>query len=169
MRGTDATATQTLERGQVTIFVAVDHCTAECVGIHAAKPATHSEVPEPIRQGVRTMFGGFAAGVAAGLELRHDHGTQNMSDAFQSEIRLLGIASSPAFVRQPEGNGCVERFMRTLKEQLLWLQNFRNLEELRQALLVFQEQYNEHWLIDRNEFRSLRQARQDFLAFGAAA
>jgi len=61
------------------------------------------------------------------------------------------------------------RFMRTLKEQLLWLRNFRNLEELRQALLAFKEQYNEHWLIERNGFRSPRQARQDLLALGAAA
>ena len=92
-----------------------------------------------------------------------------MSDAFQEEIRFLGIVSSPAFVRQPEGNGCVERFIRTLKEQLLWLRSYRNLEELRQALLAFQEQYNEHWLIERNGSRSPRKARQDFLAMGAAA
>jgi putative transposase len=169
MWGTDATAAQTLEQGQVTIFVAVDHCTAECVGIHAAKPATRFEALEPIRQGVRAMFGGFAAGVAAGLQVRHDHGSQYMSDAFQAEIRFLGIESSPAFVRQPEGNGCVERFIRTLKEQLLWLRSFRNVEELREALVLFQERYNEHWLIERNSFRSPRQARQDFLAIGAAA
>ena len=42
-----------------------------------------------------------------------------MSDDFQNEIRFLGIEASPAFVRQPEGNGCIERFFRTLKEQLL--------------------------------------------------
>jgi hypothetical protein len=30
------------------------------------------------------------------------------------------LESSPAFVREPEGNGCVERFIRTLKENLLW-------------------------------------------------
>lgn len=65
MCGTDATATQTLEQGQVTIVVAVDHCTAEYVGIHAAKPAARFAL-EPIRQGVRTMFDAFAAGVAAG-------------------------------------------------------------------------------------------------------
>ena len=29
-----------------------------------------------------------------------------MSDDFQNEIRFLGIVSSPAFVREPEGNGC---------------------------------------------------------------
>jgi hypothetical protein len=32
-----------------------------------------------------------------------------MSDAFQQELAFLGIASSPAFVRAPEGNGCAER------------------------------------------------------------
>ena len=37
MWGTDATATVTLADGHVTIFGAIDHCTAECVGLHAAK------------------------------------------------------------------------------------------------------------------------------------
>ena len=39
MWGTDATATVTLADGQVTVFAAVDHCTADCVGIHAIKRA----------------------------------------------------------------------------------------------------------------------------------
>jgi hypothetical protein len=43
------------------------------------------------------------------------------SDTFQDELRFLGIFSSPSFVRAPEGNGCAERFIRTLKEQVLWL------------------------------------------------
>src|SRR4051812_49321717 len=46
---------------------------------------------------------------AAGLPLRRDHGSGCMSDDFQNEIRYLGIEGSPAFVRQPEGNGCIER------------------------------------------------------------
>ena len=45
-----------------------------------------------------------------------------MSDDFQAELRFLGIVSLPAFVRQPKGNGCIERFFRTLKEQLLLVQ-----------------------------------------------
>ena len=39
----DHTATATVQEGQVTVFVAVDHCTTECVGIHAAKRATRFE------------------------------------------------------------------------------------------------------------------------------
>ncbi len=58
-----------------------------------------------------------------------------MSDTFQTEMRFLGIQSSPAYVRAPEGNGCAERFIRTLKENLLWLQTFHTVEKLRLALL----------------------------------
>ena len=120
MWGTDLTATFTGE-GPAAVFIAVDHCSAECVGIHAHARATRFEGLEPIRQGVRRYFGGFAANIAHGLTVRHDHGSQYMSDHFQREIAFLGIESSPAFVRAPEGNGCAERFIRTLKENLLWV------------------------------------------------
>ena len=86
-----------------------------------------------------------------------------MSDDFQNEIRFLGIESSPAFVRAPEGNGCAERFIRTLKENLLWVRTFDTVEELRQALLEFRDLYNETWLIERHGFLSpvsCRRARQ---------
>ena len=53
-----------------------------------------------------------------------------MSDDFRNEVAFLGIASSPAFVREPEGNGCMERFFPTLKEQQLWLRDFTTLENL---------------------------------------
>ena len=58
MWGTDLTTTMTGE-GPAAVFVAVDHCSAECVGIHAAPRATRFEALEPIRQGVRKHFGGF--------------------------------------------------------------------------------------------------------------
>lgn len=152
MWGTDLTTTWTAE-GQVAVFVAVDHCSAECVGIHAARRATRFEALEPIRQGVRQRFGGFTAEIASGLSVRHDHGSQYMSDDFQAELAFLGIASSPAFVRAPEGNGCAERFIRTLKENLLWVEHFDTVEDLRRALLAFRDLYNETWLIERHGFR----------------
>jgi putative transposase len=151
MWGTDLTTTITGE-GQAAVFIAVDHCSAECVGIHAAPRATRFEALEPIRQGVRRHFGRFAEGAAGGLAVRHDHGSQYMSDAFQNELAFLGIDSSPAFVRAPEGNGCAERFIRTLKENLLWVQNFDTVEQLRQALLAFRKTYNATWLIERHGF-----------------
>lgn len=147
--GTDATSCLT-DEGVATVFIAVDHCTAEGVGIHAARKGTRFEALEPLRQGLRTHCGGYAAQVAEGLTVRHDHGSQYMSDVFQDELRFLGIASSPAFVREPQGNGCAERFIRTLKEQLLWVRRFATVEELRLALHDFLERYNREWLIERH-------------------
>jgi putative transposase len=103
-----------------------------------------------LRQGVRAIFGGYAAGIAGGLQARHDHGSQYMSDYFQKELTFLGITASPAFVREPEGNGVAERFIRTLKEQLLWVRPFETVDELRVALLDFKERYNREWLCERH-------------------
>src|SRR3954462_4118624 len=168
MWGTDLTTTLTGE-GQVAVFVAVDHYSAECVGIHAARRATRFEALEPIRQGVRRCFGAFAKEIARGLAVRHDHGSQYMSDAFQQELAFLGIESSPAFVRAPEGNGCAERFIRTLKENLLWVRTFDTVEELRQALLAFREIYNTTWLIERHGFQTPAAVRQSQLSSMALA
>jgi putative transposase len=164
MWGTDLTTTMTLEEGQAAVFVAIDHASAELVGIHAAKRATRYEALEPLRQGVRRHFGPIADDVASGLVLRHDHGSQYVSDTFQRELAFLGIESSPSFVRAPEGNGCAERVIRTLKEQLLWVRSFASVEELRLALLEWAELYNEQWLIERHGHRTPAQARRDFEA-----
>jgi putative transposase len=153
MWGTDLTSTMTGE-GQAAIFVTVDHCSTECVGIHAARRATRFEALEPLRQAVRACFGAFGDGVACGLRLRHDHGSQFVADDYQRELAFLGIAGSPAFVREPEGNGCVERFIRTLKENLLWVRRFDTVEELRLALLAFQAIYNQTWIVERHGYQT---------------
>jgi putative transposase len=168
MWGSDLTSTMTAE-GQASIFVAVDHCSTECIGIHAARRATRFEALEPIRQGVRACFGAFAEGVAAGLKVRHDHGSQFVADDFQSELAFLGIEPSPAFVREPEGNGCAERFIRTLKENLLWVRRFDTIEELRLALLEFQRLDNRTWIVERHGYRTPAQVRADQLGLAQAA
>ena len=116
--------------GQVCVFVAVDHCTAECIGIHASLSGNRFEALEPLRQGVREHF-------------------------------FLGMASSPGFVREPEGNGVAERFIRTLKENLLWVRHFATVAELVEALREFRRRYNEQWLIERHGYRTPSQARSD--------
>src|SRR5262249_39620068 len=42
--------TATSQESQVCVFVAVDPCTSECVGIHAARSGNRFEALEPIRQ-----------------------------------------------------------------------------------------------------------------------
>jgi transposase InsO family protein len=110
MWGTDMTQTFTIREGRANVFVAVEHANSEVVGIHASRSANRFEALEPVRQGVHRCFGAIAPGVARGLKLRHDHGSNYMSGDFQDEIECLGIEASPSFVREPEGNGVAERF-----------------------------------------------------------
>ena len=119
MWGTDMTTTVTVGEGTACVFVAVDHCTTECIGLHAAKRGNRFEALEPIRQGVRERFGPIGKGVARGLRLRHDHGSNYLADDFQQEVAFFGIESSPSFVREPEGNGVAERFIRTAQGERL--------------------------------------------------
>ena len=112
---------------------------------------------------MRERLGTFARDIAAGLRLRHDHGSQYVSHHFQGEIRFLGLESSPAFVREPEGNGCAERFIRTLQENLLWVRRFETVEELRLALQAFKDTYNRTWIIERHGYRTPAQVRSDQL------
>ena len=154
MWGTDATKALTLHEGEAWVFAAVDHCTGQIVGIHASLKGNRFEALEPIHQGVREHFEGLEEDVAVGLALRHDHGTQYMSRHFQAELRFLGIESSPSFVRAPEGNGVAERFFRTLKEQLLWVEHFETVEDLRIALQHFRVRYNESWILARHGYKT---------------
>jgi len=83
------------------------------------------------------LYGSVEKGIARGLSLRMDHGTQYLSDHFLKQARYWGINPSFAFVSEPETNGVAERFNRTLKEQAIYGRVFRNIEEVRLAVADF--------------------------------
>ena len=74
-----------------------------------------------------------------------------------------------SFVREPEGNGVAERFIRTLKENQLWVRSFATIEALRLALLAFKRTYNEQWMLEKYDYRSPAQVRRDLVGLDAAA
>jgi len=117
---------------------------------------------EPIRQGVRAHMGGYAPRIALGLGLRHDWGPQYTAHQFQAELAWLGIRSTPSYVGEPECNGVAERFMRTLKEECLYLHDFKSLEEARAVIEEFIERYNQGWLLERHGYRTPAEARREF-------
>ncbi|MBM3599043.1 MAG: transposase family protein, partial [Alphaproteobacteria bacterium] len=141
----------------------------ELVGTHASSSASRWEALEPIRQGVAKHFGAVKENVAAGLILRHDNGSNYLADDFQDEIEFLGIESSPAFVRQPEGNGVAERIIKTLKEQLLWVRYFPTVEALRKGLAEFADLYNASWLRERHGHKTPNQIRAEQKALASEA
>ena len=161
MWGTDGTRFYTEEDGWCWFFGAIDHHLAEVVGAHVAKTGDRWAALEPIRQGVRHAFGRFGKDVARGLAIRCDWGPQYIADAWINEVKWLGCTISPSYVGEPECNGVAERFMRTLKEQCIYLHQFRNLEEARRIIIEFIARYNTEWLIERLGHRTPAQARAD--------
>jgi putative transposase len=159
--GIDATSTLTTHEGHVNVFVLVDHCTAECHALVASKQGTRFQAIDTLRNGVRAVYGAYGPGITGDLSLRHDHGSPFIAELFQRELDFLGITSSPAYVREPQGNGCAERFIRTLKEQLLWLRPFSHVNELQEALDAFRQRYNHSWQLEKHNHLSPFQRRLD--------
>lgn len=159
MWGTDGARVFTVEDGWAWIFSAVDHYNAECVGWHVAKVGDRFAALEPISMALDTIYGSVDPEIARGLSLRMDHGTQYLSDHFVKQVRYWGIHPSYAFVQQPQTNGVVERFNRTLKEQAIHGRIFRTVDELRQAVGAFVETYNHHWRLEKLGFQTPIEAR----------
>ena len=160
MWGTDGFRVFTVDEGWIWGFAAVDHFNSECVGWHVVKTGTRFEALEPLRQGLQTVGGGVEKDAARGLILRTDHGCQYTSDHFRGQTAFWGITLSHAFVAQPQGNGIAERFIRTLKEQVIYGHAFHNVEEVRTAIQPFIENYNHHWRLERLGFLTPAEARQ---------
>ncbi|MEW6051558.1 MAG: integrase core domain-containing protein [Candidatus Zixiibacteriota bacterium] len=58
----------------------------------------------------------------------------------------MGIHQAFTSYNNPKGNAVTERMMRALKEELIWLREWRDPHELSAALDQWIETYNETWL-----------------------
>jgi putative transposase len=155
---TDPTEAWTRRDGRCAVFAIVDHCTGEA-WVDAAPKMDRFAAADLLREAIIDRFGSVEAGAGAGLKLRHDGGSCFRSAHYQAEIDHLGIDRSPAFHYEPETNGVVEKFLQTLKEQVLWIERFDTLEQLRTRVRQFAADFNEHWLLERHVYRTPRQAR----------
>ena len=87
-----------------------------------------------------------------------------MSRHFQNQLTFFGMAPSFAFVREPETNGVAERFIRTLKAQIVFGRIYQNIEEVRAAVRTYFGRYNHHWLLEKNGYRSPAETRRHWMA-----
>ena len=150
---TDATEGFTAQDGRCAVFVIVDHASGE-LWFDAAHRMDRFGAADLLREVCSVRFGSVERAVASGLALRYDGGPCFRSEHYQAEIDHLGIARSPAFQYEPETNGCAEKGIQTLKEQLLWIERFETFDDLRTAVRAFGRTYNEHWLIERHGYRT---------------
>ena len=83
-----------------------------------------------------------------------------MAHQFLGELRWLGIRLSPSFVGEPECNGLMERWIRTLKEECVYLHDFQTLEEARQVVGSSSSDTIAAWLLERHGYRTPAEVRR---------
>jgi putative transposase len=150
MWGTDGKQFWTRQNGLCWFFGVIDHWNDEILGWHTSIIGDRFAALEPVHQAILKEYGSLSRGIVQdiGLFLRSDHGSQYDSHDFQTELKYLGLMHSPAFVRSPECNGIIERFNRTLQEQVFDVHCFESIDEARQVIAKFIDDYNRYWLIE---------------------
>ncbi len=111
---TDATEGWTDRDGRCAVFAVIDHATGEA-WVEASPRMDRLAAADLLREACGERFASVERAVAAGLSLRYDGGSCFRSHHYQTEIDHLGICRSPAYHYEPETNGCVEKFIQTLK------------------------------------------------------
>ena len=156
---TDPTEAWTRHDGRCAVFAIVDHCTGEA-WVDAAPRMDRFAAADLLREAICRPLR-----LGRGRRRRRPEAAPRRrqpcfrSAHYQAEIDHLGIDRSPAFHYEPETNGVVEKFIQTLKEQVLWIERFDTLEQLRARIRQFAADYNEHWPLERHGYRTPRQAR----------
>lgn len=166
MWATDGKEFKTKQDGKCWFMGVIDHFNDEIKSFHLTTKFDSAAAMEPLRLAVKKEFGSVEKNVCAklGLALRADHGSQYDSKAFQSEVTFLGLEYSPSFVRSPECNGIIERFHRTLNEQIFSGKEFESIDKAKIEIEDFIERYNEKWILHRLGLKSPNQYKREFYA-----
>jgi len=97
-----------------------------------------------------------------GVHLMSDNGSQPTSTAFMAACGRLGVAQAFTSHNNPKGNADTERTMRTLKEELLWLNEWRSPSDLGRQLSDWILRFNSSYLHSSLGWRTPNQAEQDY-------
>jgi len=137
--------------GKIYFMGVIDHFNSGIMGWHMNTKHKSAQVMQALRNAVQNEFGETFKNVCqnAGLSLRIDHGSEFDSKAFDKELLFLGIRKSSSYIRSPQCNGIIERFHKTLKEQLINIYVVEDLESAKTIMAEFIERYNNYWLIHR--------------------
>lgn len=161
---TDGKEFWTEQEGKCHFIGVIDHFDDLIMSFHLCKKFDRYAAMEPLREAIKNEFGSVDKGVCNGLgiAIRSDHGSQFYSKEYQSELKYLGMNYSPAFVRSPECNGIIERFHRTLNEQIFHQERFKSLEQAEREIAAFIQSYNERWILHRLGLQSPSEYRKNY-------
>jgi transposase InsO family protein len=138
---TDLTTTWTARDGTVALVPVIDCGDRFVFDIEVTKSQEAPAVLAPLARALRACFEQPTA-VPHGLELRSDHGPQYTGSDCETLCRDWHVDHTFAPVGRPTGNAVAERFIATLKIELIWTRDWDSIEELRTAVPAWLRSYN---------------------------
>jgi putative transposase len=159
--GIDMTKVLVSGFGWVYIVVILDWYTKKVVGYYAGLQCPARHWLAALDMAVNRQFPNGARD--QGLCLMSDNGCQPTSTAFIRACSRLGIHQAFTSYGNPKGNADTERFIRTLKEECFWLQEWTCPFQLMSAFTDWIDHYNEHYLHSALGYKSPRRFEQDYL------
>lgn len=118
--------------GWVYLVIVLDWYTKKIVGWDISLRSRTEEWKRAVGMAVNREFPRGVRG--KGLRLVSDNGSQPTSTGFMKEMKTLEIEQIFASYDNPKGNADTERVIRTLKEEVIWLNEFRGLEESKELI-----------------------------------
>lgn len=118
----------------------IDCCTREIVGWNLSLRCRSEEAVDAVEQAVLARLPRGSR--EAELTLTTDNGTQFTSTRFMETLSRLGITHRRTAYHHPEGNSYIERFHRSLKEEEVWVHEYRSMEEARASIAAWIAEYN---------------------------
>lgn len=141
---TDLTTVWTRQDGVVAVVPVIDCGDRVALACEVTKSQESGPVLAPVERALVEQFGSPDQ-VPTGLELRSDHGPQYTGGDCEGLCGAWSVEHTLAPVGRPTGNAVAERFIQTLKIELVWTRDWESLEELRAAI--------NDWLITYNSLR----------------
>lgn len=138
---TDLTTVWTALDGTVALVPVIDCGDRVAFAIEVTKSQDSTAVLAPVERSLEKAFG-EPASVPAGLELRSDHGPQYTGADCEALSKDWHLDHTFAPVGRLTGNAVVERFIQTLKVELIWTRDWESVDELRDAIARWQYVYN---------------------------
>jgi putative transposase len=138
---TDLTTTWTARDGTVALVPVIDCGDRVVFDIEVTKSQESPAVLAPVERALEEAFGSPMA-VPDGLELRSDHGPQYTGSDCEGLCSTWGLEHTLAPVGRPTGNAVAERFIQTLKVELIWTRDWESIAELREAVAQWLHVYN---------------------------
>lgn len=162
MWGTDGKKFFNHREGWCWLFAVIDHFNSEIIGYTVVKNGDRFEATRAVQNAIQKRFGALDNDIAKNVIVRSDRGSQYTSAYYMQTMRHYGIEMSHTWARSPESNGIIERFFRTIEEQLFKLHDFATLEDAEKAIGEFIELYNNEWMLERLGYVSPNDALENY-------